>query len=617
MFTKSKVCLSLALAFSSTVVVAKTTNDIEKITVTANKIEQSIENVLATVTVIERDAIEKSNVRDLPSLLEKVAGIDVVRRGGQGQNSSLFVRGASSSHSLIIIDGVKVGAASTGYKSISTVPLNSIERIEIIKGSRAAWYGSDALAGVIHIFTRNGDSSSVSLNTGSNNYKNAQLAYSVVGDNYSIALNAGYEDTDGYDVTSALALDTDGYTNKNIGLNAVYTSQQFGEFGFIAQHSEGDVAYDHAFGGDDLQEFEAYQSALRWQKQSGRVLQKLQFSIAKDKDFNTMSEPSEWHKPSNYETDRQEFNYLLNHQVSDEIDVNVGADWQQEKLDESVNAWAGPTDPVSGFTDESRENLGVYIGGYVDKKRIKLNAVARIDDNSDFGNNTTYNLSLGVPINEQVQLRASHGTGFKAPSFNDASSIWGNNPDLQPEESQSSEIGATLALEGASINFAIFKNDIDNLISWGAGIPENIAKAKIKGIEVTSQFTLIGFDNQLNLAHIDAKDGDTDKALVLRSENTVNWTVAKQFNAWNIALELDYRSSSTSYSGTYLPGYSLWHLSANYQMLNNLSFNFRVDNISDKTYVTDVFHSDWQTGDVLSFYQGASRQVHAGIRYNF
>ena len=155
------------------------------------------------------------------------------------------------------------------------------------------------------------------------------------------------------------------------------------------------------------------------------------------------------------------------------------------------------------------------------------------------------------------------------------------------------------------------------MISWGSGIPENIAKAKIKGIEVTSQFTLMGFDNQLNLAHIDAKDGDTDKALVLRSENTVNWTVAKQFNAWNIALELDYRSSSTSYSGTYLPGYSLWHLSANYQMLNNLSFNFRVDNISDKTYVTDVFHSDWQTGDVLSFYQGASRQVYAGIRYNF
>lgn len=615
MFSKSQLGLGISLALSSSCVFSQ--DSIETITVTANKIEQSIENVLATVHVIDRDAIEKSNVRDLPALLQSVAGIEVVRKGGQGQTSTLIVRGASSSHSLIIIDGVKVGSASLGYKSISTVPLNSIERVEIVKGSRAAWYGSDALGGVINIFTRNGDSSSVTLSSGSNNYKNAQFAYGVSTEHYQVSLNAGYEKTDGYDVTTALALDNDGYENKNIGINAQYDAKQFGELSFIAQYSEGEVEYDSAFAGNDLQQFEDYHGAITWQKSTDKVTNKLQYSFSQDKSVDTMSMPSEWHKASQFQTDRNEVNYLLVHHFDHDADFSFGADWQQDNLEDSINAWAGPNDPVSGFSDDSRENFGAYLGGYFNGEQFKLNAVARVDDNSDFGNNTTYNLAIGLPVADNIQLRASHGTGFKAPSFNDASSIWGTNPDLAPEESTSTELGLAVDFDSAQVDLALFKNDIDNLISWANGIPENIKQAEIEGIEISSQFSIFGLDNQLNLAYIDTLDTDSGEALPLRAKQTASWILAKQFDAWYLALEMHARSSSKSYYGKNLAGYTLWHVSAKYNMLDNLYFNLRIDNLSDKAYTTDVFASDWQTQEPLSYYQGAGRQAFAGFSYHF
>lgn len=615
MFYKSKATLAVAAAITSFFSTSAFAQDaIETITVTSNKIEQSIENVLATVNVITRDDIDKANARDLPTLLQSLGGIDIVRNGGQGQNASLFIRGASSSHSLVLIDGIRVGSASLGYKSLSTVPLNSIERVEIVKGSRAAWYGSDALAGVINIITRTGDSSSVAFTSGADNYTDLQFSGALNGENYAVVLNAGAEKTDGFDVTTNQDLDRDGYENQNVGINARFQTADFGEFKFITQYSEGEVEYDSS--GDDLQEFEKFHTLLGWTKSVGSFDHQLQLSQSKDKEFNTMQVPTAWHKPSNYQTNREEANYQLAVNVNSQWDLAGGIDWNHEDLSDSVNAWAGPDQPKSGFTDETRDNLGVYVGGYFDSQALNVNAVVRRDDNSDFGVNNTYNVAVGLPVSDIGMFRATHGTGFKAPTFNNASSIWGTNPDLQPEESANTELGFNLNLAQGQLDVAVFKNDIDNLIQWVQG-PENVAKAVFEGVEISGQFSLFGFDNNANFTYLDAKDEHTGTQLVLRPKHAVNWTVSKQIDALYVAVEMQYRSDRLSYYQTPLQSYTLWNVSVNYNIVDNIKLNARLENAFDKDYVTNVAGTNWQTGEITSNYVGAGRRLYVGINYSF
>ena len=201
----NKSALGVAVAAALSFSVSADEQSIEHITVTANKFEQSINDVLASVTVIDRADIEASYVRDLPSLLATQAGFQINANGGFGQSSGVSLRGASSRHTLILIDGVRTGSATLGYKSISNIPLNSIERVEVIKGSRAAVYGSDALAGVINIITRKAQNTTLDVTFGSDSYQEYQVATGGQFAGVDVAVNAGYEKTDGFDVLQGLA----------------------------------------------------------------------------------------------------------------------------------------------------------------------------------------------------------------------------------------------------------------------------------------------------------------------------------------------------------------------------------------------------------------------------
>lgn len=618
MLQKSTIGLAVTAgltALFTTSVFAQQAN--ETIVITATKTPLPISDVLASIDVIDRQAIEDSVARDVPALLKSLAGIDIVHRGGQGQSSSVFIRGAASSHSLVLVDGVRVGSASTGAKSLASVPLNSIERIEVIKGSRAAWYGSDALAGVINIITRNSEQSTLAVTSGSNNYRNAQATLSTRTDNLAVSFNAGYEKTDGFDVTTNTNPDRDGYENKNAGLNASYSHDTLGTFKTIAQFSEGYVEYDSS--GDDLQEFDKYQVALSWDKQGETLSHQAQVNISQDKEFNTKQQPQAWDKPSNYQTDRRQVSYQADYVHNSQLSFSAGLDYQHEDLGKSINAFASDTQPKSGFTDETRENVGVYAGAYFHDDNIIFNGAVRRDDNSDFDTNNTYNLSFGLPIGNDIVLRFSQGSGFKAPSFNNASSIWITNPDLKllPEESLNREIGLAWRTDNITIDAALFKNDIDNLIQWTSQGPENVAKAEFEGLEISSEFTLLSLNHKLNLTYLKATDGQTSKQLVLRPKRTANWTVSKQFEQFYLSAQVAYRGERASFYNTPLASYTLINLAANYELTNNLTLNARIDNLTDKDYFNGVAGTDWQTGDITSLYIGAQRQFYVGLDYRF
>ncbi|MGO2373189.1 MAG: TonB-dependent receptor domain-containing protein [Pseudoalteromonas prydzensis] len=611
MLNKSTLGVAIAAALSFSV---SAEQSIEHITVTANKFEQSITDVLASVTVIERSDIETSNVRDLPSLLATQVGFQINSNGGFGQNSGVSLRGSSSRHALILVDGVRTGSATLGYTSISNIPLNSIERIEIVKGSRAAVYGSDALAGVINIITRKEQTLTLDATFGTDAYQNYQVAGTTVVDAVTASFNAGFEKTDGFDVLQGVAPDEDGYENKNLGFNIRYENELLGQLKALGQYSEGYARYDSAFSPVDStvenNEFENYQLAFGWEKSLTDQQHSVDIALSRDSSDNARVDYTGGTVVDVFDTKRSQIDYNALYLVNEEFDINGGLNWYKD----DISGTSGD------YTENSREVYAGYIGGYYDGKQFLANLAVRYDDDQYFGDETTYTAAVGYHLHENATFRVSQSTGFKAPTFNDLYYPMSGNPDLVPETSVNQELGLSLDFSDVSVDISIFRNDIENLIAWapnaaGNWQPANINEARHEGVEFSFTNEILGFDNQFNFTYLNAENTQTGVAQTYVSPRTVNWSVAKQWGDFDAGFDMQYRSDRPG-KVTELSSYTLWNLTANYQFNTALSFSARVENLFDKQYNAVDSSMDYATGEVF-YYNTADRRFFVGASYQF
>ncbi len=600
------VAISAALSFS----VSGAEQSIEKITVTANKFEQSINDVLASVNVIERAEIEASNVRDLPTLLSTRVGFQVNPNGGFGQNTGVSLRGTGSGDTLILIDGVRTGSATLGQKALNNVPLNSIERIEIIKGSRAAVYGSDALAGVINIITRESDNLSVSATFGSDSYQNYQVAGSVKSGDITTAFNAGFEKTDNFDVLQGVAPDEDGYENKNLGFKVNYTDAHYGDFKLLGQYSEGFADYDSRFSPADStierDDFKNYQLSAGWSKNYTNQTHSIDLALATDDSDNTYVDFSVGPTTSTFITKRTQIDYNGQYLLSDELNISGGINWYNDDVSHSSQL----------FVEDSRDVLAVFVGAYYDADKVLANLTVRQDDDEQFGDETTYTAAAGYHLSEDATFRISQSTGFKAPTFNDLYFPLYGNPDLQPEKSVNRELGLSVDFDIAQVDVAIFRNDIEDKIDYDANFAlANIDEARYEGVEFSLSQQFFGFDSNLNFAYLSAEDEETGAELRNVAKRTFNWEVAKQFGAFDASLDMQYRSDRQG-AVTRLGSYTLWNLAGNYQVNEHIEVSLRVENLFDKEYNAVDSNTDFTTGQVY-YYNTPERRFFAGASYQF
>ncbi len=600
------VAISAALSFS----VSGAEQSIEKITVTANKFEQSINDVLASVNVIERAEIEASNVRDLPTLLSTRVGFQVNPNGGFGQNTGVSLRGTGSGDTLILIDGVRTGSATLGQKALNNVPLNSIERIEIIKGSRAAVYGSDALAGVINIITRESDNLSVSATFGSDSYQNYQVAGSVKSGDITTAFNAGFEKTDNFDVLQGVAPDEDGYENKNLGFKVNYTDAHYGDFKLLGQYSEGFADYDSRFSPADStierDDFKNYQLSAGWSKNYTNQTHSIDLALATDDSDNTYVDFSVGPTTSTFITKRTQIDYNGQYLLSDELNISGGINWYNDDVSHSSQL----------FVEDSRDVLAVFVGAYYDADKVLANLTVRQDDDEQFGDETTYTAAAGYHLSENATFRISQSTGFKAPTFNDLYFPLYGNPDLQPEKSVNRELGLSVDFDIAQVDVAIFRNDIEDKIDYDANFAlANIDEARYEGVEFSLSQQFFGFDSNLNFAYLSAEDEETGAELRNVAKRTFNWELAKQFGAFDASLDMQYRSDRQG-AVTRLGSYTLWNLAGNYQVNEHIEVSLRVENLFDKEYNAVDSNTDFTTGQVY-YYNTPERRFFAGASYQF
>ena len=607
------MAISAALSFS-----ASAEQTIEKITVTANKFEQPINDVLASVAVIDRADIEKANYRDLPAILNTIAGIDIVRNGGLGQKADIFVRGASAKYTLVLVDGVRVSDASSGSVSLTNIPVNSIERVEVIKGARAAIYGSDAVAGVINIITRKASNNTLSATLGSYSYSNYQLAGGLAKEALSFNYNLGYEETDGFDVTGKDPVaeytkdhDDDGYKNKNIGFNLAYELAELGELSLQSQYSEGEAQYDNAWG-NDAYDFENYTAKLGWKKASEIYTQSTSLSVSQEENTQTGTDVQQV-----YSTERVEFEYRGLYSLTKELDLSGGFNYLSEDLSNSS----------ATSSEEKRDNNALFIGAFYSHEQWLANAVIRTDDYDFHGRANTYSTGLGYKANQYVTVRLNHGTAFRAPSLINAfvtnSPYYLPNNNIKPEEALNNEFGVTLETQWGRYDIAIFDNRINNLISnnydadLGKYIATNIDKVSMQGMELSAEFSALGFEHSVNVSFLDATDEKTNTDLPRRPSESFNYQLAKSWGDFDASLDMQYRSSrpSIAYYDSELAGYTVFNLAANYQLLDNLSLAARIENITDKEYFTAA--TGFAASGELLGYNSAGRTFFVGANYQF
>lgn len=571
MFKPTWAALLVASCFA-----AQAEDNIEHISVYANRTPTAESEVLASLTVLDRAEIQARQAQDLPALLAQLPGINLSRDGGRGQNNGLYVRGGNSGHTLILIDGVRSGSATLGYKALAMVPIELIERIEVIRGPRAAWYGADALSGVIAITTRNASGVELNANGGSFGQAGADVSASHQQGALNVQATAGYSRADGFDVQNGVDPDRDGYNQRFAKLAAGYQSS-IGLWRAQFDINSGYYQYDNAWDTQDQAKTLGRTYLLGWEHQHGQWQHKAQLSRTLDDD--TTYGPN---SRSPFITERDEFSYQSSVAITEQLSWLGGVNWYSESVDRSALI----------YDEDRRINRALFSGVDFKQGALQLNGSVRRDLSEQYGGNNTWQLAAGYWFTDAWQVRASRGAAFKAPSFNDLYYPGSGNPDLAPENTLSDEVAFQYRVANGSIQLAWFESDVDNLIQFNMAtfLPENIERAKISGVELTVQVDVADIAQTFSYSWIDTENTLTGQRLVRRPENTLNWRAEYSWDNISAYVTADYQSNTYQgafASSEYLGGFTLFGIGGSYQVSPTLVVRAKVDNLTDKTYQTN------------------------------
>ena len=550
-----------------------TENQLDDVVVTATKTAISADQSIVPVVVITADDIEKSPAMDLPGLLSGTAGINIASAGGFGQQTSLFVRGTNSTHTLVIIDGVKVGSLSSGFTALEHISLDQIERIELIKGSRSSLYGSDAIGGVLQIFTKKGSGDvsgfhpAVTIGAGSNDTNKVGFSVSGGMGGFTLGMNGVVFHTGGIDATLESNFnndpDEDKYNNDSISLNIGKLWNNGVKLDLLYMNSNGEVEYDGGNFRSDIK------NSLNSLKLYVPASDKLDVTLQISESVDDLTSFGAW--DSRNKSRRRQQNLQTDYYVTDLFQVSFGLERQQDKLNSS------------NYADQKTKSQSRYFQGLFDSEMVGVLVGFRHDDYGNYGDEDTWNIGARLNISDSIKLTANNGTAFKAPNFNQMFWPGGGNPDLLPEKSRSYEIGAAYQTKQMQLQLNMYRTKVENLISgWPSS---NINRAQISGEELIVNLTNNRIaDLAIELSHVDSRDKASGERLLKRPIKSAKVTVAKEIGAVDIALTAIGYSSSLGWGGTESAGYGVFNGAVNYALNDHVKFSLKGENLFDKEY---------------------------------
>jgi len=585
----------------------------DPVIVTATRTAQTADASLAAVTVISRDDIERSQARSVDELLRAVPGLNVTNAGGAGKTSSVFMRGTESDHVLVLIDGVRIGSASLGLAPFQDLPVDSIERIEVVRGPRSSLYGSEAIGGVIQIFTREGSgelSPYFSAGIGRHSTRQASAGVSGALGSSRIAASVSRLRTDGFDACRPAPPpgggcftdqpDDDGYSNTSGSLRLGHAFANGADLEFSGLRATGDVEFD----GDFQNEGEFVQQVL-----GTRVLflpaDTWQVTLSAGRNRDVTENFLDGVFMSRFTTVRDQLSWQNDIDIGRGGLLTAGIDHHEERV-------GGTTD----YTVDSRDNTGVfgqYQASLADNDWL---FGLRHDDNEQFGSKTTGNLGWGRDLGNGLRMTAGFGTAFKAPSFNDLYFPGFGNPDLGPETSNSFEIGLAGGESPLRWGLNAFHTTVDDLIAFDASTsaPANIEEARIRGIEGTLGVRVGEWDLRGALTLLDAENRgpgmNRGNELPRRAGTVFSLDADRGFGAWRIGGTLHTEGSRYDdiANTERMSSFATVDVRAEYGFAPGWSVGARVTNLFDEEYETaKYFNQDGRNAQLLIRYQPGAR----------
>lgn len=616
--------LAASPALSQTTPAAQTVvaPQLKEMVVSATRSAQPIGDVVADVTVIDRETIERAGPVGLADILVRVPGIQITRNGGTGANTSVFVRGGESRHTPVFIDGVRVESQATaGGASWSNIPLSLIDRIEVLRGPSSAIYGSDAVAGVIQIFTKRGEgpfSPSVSVGYGSYNTSRVELAASGSAGAFDYALGLSQSQSDGFNARTIAGQnpDADGY--KSLGANAklglqVNTDHRI-EANLMQSHT--DSQYDGGPTRDYRRIADLQTLGLQWEaKWSDRYSTKLALTQGTDSGEEGLngSTPQISYDKSTISTLLFQNEYRLGaHLLSAALE-------SRRDVFRLVGSAVIPGGASVLNKNRSLDGVSLGYGWSGGAHTVQLNA--RHDRDSEFGGKTTGSAAYAFALTPEWKVSASAGTSFRVPTLYQRFSIYGTST-LKPESGRSVEAALKYSQGTSQYGITVYRNRLTNLLSFvtgngpcvnggpptvlaNRGCYANTAQAQYTGLTLTASETVgnVRIHGSLDLQN--PKNRITNRTLQRRSRQYGTLGAEMPLGGWQLATDLVMASHAfdSETSNVVLPGYSVMNLSATTALSPDWKLVAKLENLTDKIYQT------------ANTYATARRNLYVGVTW--
>ncbi|MES2947546.1 MAG: TonB-dependent receptor [Pseudomonadota bacterium] len=588
--------LALAAAFPTYAQV-----QLSETVVTASRVATSIKDVLADVSVIDRTTLDLAGQSSLRDILVQLPGVQMTTNGGYRSTTGIFLRGASTSQTLVLIDGVRVGSATSGGASIENIPLERIERIEVLRGAASALYGPDAVGGVIQIFTREtGDGLHADASIGAGSDGQRQAGASVRGSSGAIGYSLGMsrEKATGISLISNPAAssynpDDDSFSASSVDAKLKAKLSKEHGLSLSLLRSDTDFQFDGTpspnplgltrLTSDARSQIKLTNATFKWDAQWLAQWHSTLLVGTSDEqslgDYFRMADNA-YGGSTRFNTKRR--------QVTWQNDITLDKDvlsLMVENRNESV-------DSSTAYTVTSRDVRSALVSYAFNRPVWNALLVVRNDDNSQFGGFTNWAVSGGYRVTDALRAVASVGTSFQAPSFNQLYFPGFGNTALQPQRNRASELGLKYQSGNVSIGAVAYQNDIQGFIVPRTNVQSSLAV--LRGITLSADVQSGNTTYAVSYDYADPRSYSTNPAsndlrFVRISRNVFNARVNHRWGDVGVFGEIkvasDREDNNLAFTGReVMPGYTQLNLGGNWKVQKNVSLFARVNNVTDEKY---------------------------------
>ena len=560
----------------------------ESIVVTATSVAEDEKEVGSAVTVITRQEIEKREAATVSDLLRTVPGLDVVQLGTPGSQTSLFTRGTNSTQTLVLVDGARMNSPFFAGYDWSALTTENVDRVEIVRGPFSALYGSDAIGGVVQVFTRSpgqgvsgratGEIGNEGQGRGSGSFSVAEGLFAATGGYGYTAFDGDRPNTDWRQRNGSARLEARLSEGSRIAVEGSILDGEVGNPGAVGSpfasptarglFREERIAVPGAFALSDSNHLDLLLASVR-------------------------SKPGFRDVGFDSQTDAR----TLQARVADtarlgDHQLTAFASWERWKVDDGSNF--GPN-----LSDQRTTIWGLGAQDAATFGPVTVTAGLRYDRHSVFGEAWSPRGTISwLSADRLWKLRASGGTGFRAPTVGELYYPFSGNPDLRPEKSVSWEVGAERYVGGANANangrleVSLFWNDLEDLIvyDFASQLNRNVGRARMRGVEVGWRQSLLpNLAADANYTYLDARNRLTGEPLARRPRHRasigVDWRPLPGLDFYPRVIFVGSRPDVSEVTGPVTdPSYVRVDFTGRWQATENLAPYLRVTNALDRRY---------------------------------